>query len=271
MSSIHFKLGGAALLAAAVAVACSDSPTTPSGPQFATAFTAGAADTTEIEVCKHGTAAVFKVSIDGGPTSTVTLAAGECKVVAKSPAGGGPSHTATVTEDVTSGMVLDSIVAESIGVTDPGHRVRSAPITGTNTITENYDGDQGWLLDFYNRAVTQGCTFTLGYWKNHTSVWPSGYSPNATFYTSGASWLTVLQTPPRGGNAYYILAHQFIAAKLNSANGASVPANVQTALNTAAGYFTNPGGSSLSRSDLVALASLLDSYNNGNQGVVHCP
>jgi hypothetical protein len=131
-------------------------------------------------------------------------------------------------------------------------------------------------VEYYNEPAppppppSNGCTLTQGYWKNHTSAWPAPYSPSALFYDSGKTWLGILNTPAKG-NAYYILGYQFIAATLNSANGASVPAGVQTALDDAGTYYTDPAGSSLSRSDLIALAGTLDDYNNGLSGVPHCP
>ena len=269
MLPTRLRFTGFAVLLATVMVACSDN-STPNSPQFLTAtFTSGVADTGEFEICKHGTAAQFHVTINGNAPTAVSLAAGECEVLATTEALGVGPHVVTVSEDAAAGMVLDSIVAESVSVIFKTP-VRSAPITGTNTITETFDGDQGWMIDFFNSPLSRGCTRTLGYWKNHTDAWPAGFDPNAAFYTSGLTWIQVLKKPPQG-DAYYILAHQFIAATLNSANGASVPGNVQTALNSAAGYFTNPAGSSLTRTELIALATLLDSYNNGNQGVPHCP
>jgi len=270
MLSTYIRTGGLAVLLAAIAVACSDSPTTPSNNFRAQFATAGVADTGEFEICKHGTGASFRVVINGNGPTAVSLGPGQCQVLATTAQLGVGPHTVTVTEDAAVGVVLDSIVAESVSVRFKTPS-RSAPITGTSTITEQFDGDQGWMIDFYNSPVRGGgCTFTQGYWKNHLSAWPSGFDPNATFYTSGKSWVNVLKTPTQG-NEYYILAYQFIAATLNSANGASVPGNVQTALNTAAGYFANPAGSSLTRQQVLDLASLLDSYNNGNQGVSHCP
>jgi hypothetical protein len=30
----------------------------------------------------------------------------------------------------------------------------------------------------------EGCTYTQGYWKNHPSAWPEGYSPDDKFFSS---------------------------------------------------------------------------------------
>jgi hypothetical protein len=60
----------------------------------------------------------------------------------------------------------------------------------------------------------------------HTNAWPTGFDPDATFFLSGQSWIEVLNTEPQGGNGYYILAHQYIAAALNQAKGACTPEGI---------------------------------------------
>ena len=123
-------------------------------------------------------------------------------------------------------------------------------------------------------AELTGCTRTQGYWKNHASgkkadpAW--GNWANTTFYTSGMTYLQVLNTPPKGGDAYIILAHQYIAAKLNVAAGASMPAEVTSVYDMATAYFMNPSASSASRDMLLHWAEVLDKYNNGKMGVAKC-
>jgi hypothetical protein len=118
-----------------------------------------------------------------------------------------------------------------------------------------------------------GCTRTQGYWKNHAD--PNKKQYDATwndylskmFFNSGMTYLQVLNKSPKG-DAYIILAHQYIAAELNVAAGASIPDDVLAAWNAATAYFkgeTTPG-----RSDLLAWAELLDDYNNGVVGPGHC-
>ncbi|HEV8124302.1 MAG TPA: hypothetical protein VGP80_08675 [Gemmatimonadales bacterium] len=265
---------------AALVAACSDtsSPTGPmpvgenGRPQFATGGpTAGVVDTGEFEVCKHGTSATFTYSVSGGPVQSVTLADGGCAVLANTETLGAGTIAVTATESADPTVVLDSIVATINSIRDPVG-VRGAPITGTDTYSGTFNGDRGTLVEFYNSPVPPppppSCTFTVGYWKNHTTVWPAPYSPGATFYTSGKTWLQVLNTPTQG-NAYYILAYQFIAATLNGTG--SAPANVQQAMVDAGAYFANPAGSSLTRAQLIAMGTLLDNYNNGLLGTPHCP
>jgi hypothetical protein len=133
-----------------------------------------------------------------------------------------------------------------------------------------------------------GCTLTQGYWKTHSEKGPAPYDDtwallgfngaDTQFLTlSGVSWYDVFWSPPAGGNAYLILAHQYAAAYLNTLNGASVPSQVQTALTQAAGLLDNytaiPAAKSLSkvtRDQMIALAGTLGSYNEGAIGPGHC-
>jgi hypothetical protein len=133
-------------------------------------------------------------------------------------------------------------------------------------------------------CVTTGCTLTPGYWKTHSAYGPAPYDPtwalvgeDTAFFLSGKSHYQALWTAP-GGNAYYILAHAYIAAKLNFLNG-SDPSAAQTAYDAATTLFNTytpaqigalSGGSSIRR-QFVALATTLDNYNNGLIGPGHCP
>jgi hypothetical protein len=136
--------------------------------------------------------------------------------------------------------------------------------TGANKpeLCDNGDGDEG-------------CTLTQGYWKNHTP-WPSPYDPDAPFYLSGSTWMGVFNTTP-GGSGYYILAHQFMAAELNVANGAGTPSGVQAALNDAQAFFAanTPAvctPQNFNCNQQKATAKVLDDYNNGVYagGPPHC-
>jgi hypothetical protein len=266
-----------ALALVAVVAACSESSNNPAttslGPTMANVGAVGVVDTGEFELCKHGTSGTFNYSVDGGGSQSVTLADGECAVLAANSNLGAGTHNVSVTEVADAAIVLDSIVPTKNTIFLPGG-TRGAPITGTSTYASNYNGDNGVLVEFYNSPAPPpppgGCTFTLGYWKNHLSAWPAAFSPNATFYTSGQTWIQVLNTSPKG-NAYYILAHQFIAATLNVANGATAPANIAQTLSDAATYFQNPGGSTLTKTQLTAMATLLDNWNQGLLGNPHCP
>ena len=81
----------------------------------------------------------------------------------------------------------------------------------------------------------------------------------------------MLRTPP-GGDAYYILGHQFIAAALNldPMDPALVPHEVGTPFAIAGGSFTAGAHTDLTRPELLRLATLLEDFNEGNAGVPAC-
>jgi hypothetical protein len=118
-----------------------------------------------------------------------------------------------------------------------------------------------------------GCVLTQGFWKTHPNAWPEGHSPNDPFFSSGKTWLEVLWTAPRG-DAYYILAHQYIAAVLNVANGATPPAEVSAVIDAATAWFGSHGpgvpASSPEGQTLIHWAEVLTAFNEGMMGVPHC-
>jgi hypothetical protein len=86
-----------------------------------------------------------------------------------------------------------------------------------------------------------GCTYTQGYWKNHAvgkkrdPHWGSLHDD--IFYGSRLTYLQLLKTPPKGGNGYIKLAHQYIAAKLNMTQASSTP-EVDAVFAKATAYFS---------------------------------
>ena len=113
-----------------------------------------------------------------------------------------------------------------------------------------------------------GCVRTQGYWGNKPGVvWPGGWYREMNFYGSGMSWQQILSTPPRG-NAYIILAVQFISAVLNRNAGASAPQGVQDVMAATRDWLVS--GTNLdtckpgSCEQQKLWAAVLDVYNNGN-------
>ena len=96
----------------------------------------------------------------------------------------------------------------------------------------------------------------------------AGFSPNDIF-DGGLSWINLYNTPPKKGDKYIQLAHQYMTALMNVANGAAVPPAVQTALDAAASYFA-AGGPGAGSGNFVGLNGILDDYNNGLTGPGHC-
>jgi hypothetical protein len=151
-------------------------------------------------------------------------------------------------------------------------------------------GSKSWTVTIHVTGC--GCTLTQGYWKTHTMteggvkkyddtwnlVGPKG--ENEIFFKSGQTWYQVLNNPGKGGNVYYILAKQYIAARLNQLAGAGSTPEVTEALNWAQTRFfeiyTPAQAGDLKKFDkkirdkATAIASLLDRYNNGLIGPGHC-
>jgi hypothetical protein len=129
------------------------------------------------------------------------------------------------------------------------------------------------------------CTRTHGYWHTHGDVgsatfdgtWlslPAG--PATPFFMSGQTYLDMV-SDHTGGNPYYILAQQYVAAELNFLKGAD-PTAVQSAFDEATALFEQytPGEvGAMPSSDpvyqqFVDLSVTLDDYNNGYVGPGMC-
>jgi len=137
-----------------------------------------------------------------------------------------------------------------------------------------------WVVDV-SVPCDGGCSLTPGYWKTHSWFGPAPYDDTwaligegNAFFLSEQSYYDVLWTSPRG-NAYYILAHAYIAAELNQLNDADFSA-AQDAFDEATARFNSAtpddvgqlkGGDKKAWTDL---ASILDDYNNGLIGPGHC-
>lgn len=132
---------------------------------------------------------------------------------------------------------------------------------------------------------SNGCSLSAGYWKTHSEHGPAPYDDawtlvlggtDASFFQSGATYHQAMWTASRG-NAYWILAHQYIATELNGLNGASL-ATVQSVLGTATSLlqsYTPPQvgklpKSSSTRAQFLEMAEVLEAYNTGATGPGAC-
>lgn len=161
-------------------------------------------------------------------------------------------------------------------------------VTNDNGVT----GSDSWTVDV-SVPCAGGCTLTPGYWKTHSHHGPApeddawfllgdkdgdalSEGADETFFypKNNQTYYQVLWTPPAGGNAYYILAHQYIAAKLNILNGASSTPPVDAALVWATNFFNayTPTDklSKIVSQQAKSYSDLLDQYNNGLIGPGHC-
>jgi hypothetical protein len=117
------------------------------------------------------------------------------------------------------------------------------------------------------------CTYTIGYWKNHTELWPVTDLTLGTVNYTAAELLSILNQPVEG-NGLVSLAHQLIGALLNIANGAD-PSAAQSAIDDANalidGLVVPPVGAGYLDPSLTSdLTQTLDDYNNGIIGPGHC-
>lgn len=160
-----------------------------------------------------------------------------------------------------------------------------------NTATLTTNDTKTTVSDTWNLTITipcpTGCTLTQGYWKTHSIFGPVPLSkadptwdllgalgPATVFFNSGQTWYQVFWTAPKGGNVYYILAHQYEAAKLNILSGAASTPAVGAAIAWAETFFATytptSNFSKTVKSDATKYAGILGSYNEGLIGPGHC-
>jgi hypothetical protein len=216
--------------------------------------------------------------------ATITLPGSGCAIVFQ--------RTALTPECFYDGMVHPGQVCDApqtevrVVVTPPSGNPTNVDCVldaGTQTPTECVEPDggvadasvyanyfHGTQVNFTFAPAASGCTYTLGWWKN------KGKAMSAVFDFDGGTdnGLAVLNTPPKG-NVYYILAHQYIAASLNSNNGATLTGSALTAYNAATTYFAaasaaNPTPGSYTKKQVTDLADILDNFNQGKLALPHC-
>jgi hypothetical protein len=203
-------------------------------------------------------------------------------------------------EKVDFTLPAPTVVNDAINVDDTNGMSWLFTDSGSQSYTKTFtcDGDAGkhdntatiretGLSDSASVTVTctppppAGCTHTLGYWKTHSKYGPAPYDTtwaligeDSAFFSSGKSWYQLFWTSSAGGNAYVILAHQYMAAVLNQLDGAASTPAVDAALTWATSFFSTYTPSSILstavRDQAIAAADVLDDYNNGDIGPGHC-
>jgi hypothetical protein len=162
------------------------------------------------------------------------------------------------------------------------------PVRNVATLTTGSGNTQTGSSTVTVTVPQTGCTLTQGYWKTHSKSGPAPYDDawknlpgtpvsleeNTLFFKSGRTWIAVFRTPP-AGNAFFNLAHQYMAAKLNVLNGAATTTAVASAITDAETLFNSLANGSVTLTNTQtrtarSLASTLDQYNNGLIGPGHC-
>lgn len=180
-------------------------------------------------------------------------------------------------EEIPYSMEVDSNICDESEFTNT-----ASFVTNTSETTKKSSVTINIFVD-----CVFGCTLTQGYWKTHSEFGPASHDStwsllhpegaSKTFFLSGMSYHKVMWTPP-AGNAYYNLAHQYIAAEMNTLNDADMPVAVQTAFDSATTLFNTytPAqvkalkANSPIRKQFIELAGILGAYNEGMKGVPHC-
>ena len=143
-------------------------------------------------------------------------------------------------------------------------------------------------MTFTDTQFIGGCTYTWGYWKTHSRYGPAAHpddtwnklsnGPNTLFFGTGHTYMWILNQSDAGGNAYMILAHQYIAAKLTSlmTTNPSLPGDILAYMTEAEGIFTSHTSMSIAKDDpararAILIAGILDNFNKGcYSGWPHC-
>jgi hypothetical protein len=206
----------------------------------------------------------------------------------------GPVWTKAFDVPVTYSGEIPAGTTELHALTFP-YSIDEAPLTGSIrnnavlTIT-NHSGHLGELFGPNPKATysgtmppppckekDMGCTYTQGYWGSKPGViWPDPYKRTDIFYLSEKTWQEVFDLSVNLSPGYLQLAHQYIAAVLNQANGAYVPDGVQDTLDLAQPWFEAKTLSECTDKSSCGTqkdwAKTLDDYNNGVYpgGPSHC-
>ncbi|HET6284945.1 MAG TPA: hypothetical protein VFH73_28570 [Polyangia bacterium] len=167
----------------------------------------------------------------------------------------------------TGGSIEGGGTGGSAGGPDPGHGAG-----GCGGSAGTGSGGSG--------GSSLGCTRTHGYCKNHPDAWPVASLIVGQVTYSKEELVNILMTASEC-DASLILGHQLVAALLNQAAGAAVPAQIANALSAAQYWMEThkdtdgrlPYGVSPATPDgsaAVALSSILEEFNDGLAGTPHC-
>lgn len=204
----------------------------------------------------------------------------DAELVLELPAGHNYSREKTDANGNTFPMLIPKTVAIHPDVAcGQTYQVEESLFTNSGSGVDFGDGATRMDLPFSIQVECSsgGCTYSQGFWKNHPEAWPTNALQLGDWVYYQDDLLRILNEPVRG-NGLISLAYQLIAAKLNEANGASAPAAVGAAINSAdllIGDLLIPpvGDDWLDPAVTGGLTAILDAYNRGESagGPPHCP
>ncbi len=216
-------------------------------------------------------------AIDLGTTTSATYVDKIANFNPKPQLQGGTLYAFVLSAPGASGSTGYNAQAGQVPAVSPysGGALYNSAVATPSTFTPQANRDLLMEIVFSCCPVPEGgCTYSHGYWKNHSEAWPvASLSLGSNSYTQ-AELLSILNQPTLG-NGLVSLSHQLIAAKLNVANGADdtdVSSSVAAADTLIGAKVVPPVGSDfILPSSTDALNQALDDYNNGLTGPGHCP
>ena len=247
----------------------------------------------DTDLIKAETGNVLIVNQDGKPEIPSDYAKGAKIVLDFSSVGSVTLNSLTYLDNEEAGTIIDlygagNVLLKTVPVpTGPDGNVQqinlgnTAGVVRLEVILGSGKTGSGAIdnIEFCPEPPKNGCTRTQGYWKNHASdskhydaTWAK-VGEKTVFFNSSYTYYSILEVQPKG-NAYYILAHQYVATTLNM-QVASVPTAVTMAYNQATAFFNTyspaqVAGNKTWHNQATQLAEILDAYNNGKTGPGHC-
>jgi len=248
----------------------------------------------------HGCEVVIQVDTGSGLVQVYDSGAGDDPIVNSNVDTGFGDHCEG-TASYTNHPIAPTNYLLGTGYVDNVHscNVRPTPFTTATHFTDvgnkGVGAEETCTSDCYDAGaiiitgvqLSQGCTYTWGFWKNHgpeasgnnSNVWPPFPGPPAGTLKLGTVAYTAAQLQsifdtPVGGNGLISLAHQLIAAKLAILSGAN-PAAIQATITAAdafiGGSIIPPVGSATAKpKDVSDWVDTLTAYNTGTIGPGHC-
>lgn len=228
----------------------------------------------EVEVCKYGTNATFRVGPTGGSTTTFEVADGTCKVVVVDKTTGSAANSYTIQEVASSAYTLQSILRTDIQfIANTTTDITSAQVAVSDPVVALINAFHGVHLVYHNNPVQQtGCTYTKGWYRNNgssTVIAVDGRSiaeAQAIFKATpgkpnGVTW---------GADNNNLNLYQQLLAALNNLNGDATggPPAVDAAIAAALAATSGSGLSIIvaAGTDVSGLISVLSAFNEGTYG-----
>lgn len=233
----------------------------------------------EVEICKYGTDATFRVGPTGGSSATYAVTNGSCRVVVLDLTTGNAANSYTIQEVASGAYQLQSVLRTDIQfIANTTTDLTSAQVSVSDPVVALVNAYHGVHLVYHNNPITQvGCTYTKGWYRNNgssTVIAVDGRSiaeAQAIFKATpgkpnGVTW---------GADNNNLNLYQQLLAALNNLNGDATagPAAVDAAIAAALAATSGTGLNIVvaAGTDVSGLISVLSAFNEGEYaGWRHC-